>query len=45
MAIPGYVAKCLTAAGIDVCWDGRGFIAPADFAQDPKIKAIAQIKV
>ena len=40
-----YVARCLTAAGIDVRWDGRGFIAPADFAQDPKIKAIAQIKV
>ena len=40
-----YVANCLHAVGIDVCWDGRGFIAPADFAQDPKIKAIAQIKV
>jgi len=40
-----YVAKCLTAAGVDVYWDGRGFIAPADFARDPKIKAIAQIKV
>ena len=40
-----YVAKCFSAVGIDVCWDGRGFIAPVDFAQDPKIKAIAQIKV
>ena len=40
-----YVAHCLTAAGVQVHWDGCGFIAPADFAQDPKIKAIAQIKV
>jgi hypothetical protein len=39
-----YVAHCLASVGIDIPWDGRGFIAPADFAQDPKIKAIAQIK-
>jgi hypothetical protein len=39
-----YVAHCLTAVGIDTPWDGRGFIAPSDFARDPKIKALAQIK-
>jgi len=39
-----YVAKCYEAVGIKIEWDGRGFIAPADFANDPKVKAIAQIK-
>ncbi|HUO23908.1 MAG TPA: hypothetical protein VMU59_15445 [Caulobacteraceae bacterium] len=39
-----YAAHCLAEVGIDIPWDGRGFIAPADFALDPKIKAIAQIK-
>ena len=39
-----YAAKCYEAVGIKIEWDGRGFIAPADFANDPKVKAIAQIK-
>jgi hypothetical protein len=39
-----YAAHCLKAVGIEIPWDGRGFIAPADFALDPKIKAIAQIQ-
>ena len=39
-----YVAKCYEAVGIEIAWDGRGFIAPADFANDPNVKAIAQIK-
>ncbi len=39
-----YVARCLHAAGIEIPWDGRGFIAPADFACDPDIRALAQIK-
>jgi hypothetical protein len=30
--------------GIEIPWDGLGFIAPADFARDPKTRAIAQIK-
>ncbi len=40
-----YAAKCLHAVGIDIPWDGLGFIAPADFALDPKIKALAQFKL
>jgi hypothetical protein len=39
-----YVARCLEAVGIEIEWDGRGFIAPADFALDPKVRAIAQIR-
>ncbi len=39
-----YVAKCFKTVGIDVEWDGLGFIAPADFALDPKTRAIAQIR-
>jgi hypothetical protein len=30
--------------GIDIPWDGLGFIAPADFALDPQVRAIAQFK-
>jgi hypothetical protein len=39
-----YVAKCFNAVGIDIPWDGLGFIAPADFALDPQVRAIAQFK-
>jgi len=39
-----YVAKCYETAGIAIPWDGLGFIAPADFARDPKSRAIAQFK-
>lgn len=39
-----YVAKCYDAVGINIPWDGRGFIAPSTFASDPKVRAIAQIK-
>jgi hypothetical protein len=39
-----YVARCLAKVAIDIPWDGRGFIAPADFAKDPLIKAVAKIK-
>jgi hypothetical protein len=38
-----YVARCYEAVGIRIPWDGRGFIAPGDFAADPKIEAIARI--
>jgi hypothetical protein len=38
-----YVGKCLEAVDIQIPWDGRGFIAPCDFAADPKVDAIAQI--
>jgi hypothetical protein len=39
-----YVAKCLARVGIDIAWDGVGFIAPADFARDPKMRAIARFE-
>ena len=39
-----YVAKCFETVGIPIGWDGAGFIAPADFARDPKMHAIARFK-
>ncbi len=39
-----YVARCLKAVGLEVPWDGLGFIAPSDFASDPRIDAVAQIE-
>jgi len=38
-----YVGKCYERIGILIPWDGRGFIAPCDFARDPKIEVVAQI--
>jgi len=40
-----FVAKAYEQAGLRVPWDGLGFIAPADFANDPKLSAIAQVDV
>jgi len=40
-----YAARCFAAVGIEIEWDGRGFIAPADFALDPKVRAIAQFRI
>ena len=39
-----YVGKCLEALDIQIPWDGRGFIAPGDFAAAPEIHALAQFK-
>jgi hypothetical protein len=39
-----YVSMCFGKVGIKIKWDGLGFIAPADFAADPKIRAVAQFK-
>jgi hypothetical protein len=39
-----YVARCLEKVGIDIPWEGAGFIAPADFARDPKMHAVARIQ-
>ena len=38
-----FVAECYHQIGIDIPWDGRGFIAPDDFAADPKIEAVARV--
>ncbi len=39
-----YVAKCFETIGVKIQWDGLGFIAPADFALDPKTRAIARFR-
>ena len=39
-----YVAKCFEHAGLEIPWDGLGFVAPGDFALCPEIKAVAQIQ-
>ena len=39
-----YVAKCFETLGIHIAWDGASFIAPADFARDPKVHAVARFK-
>jgi hypothetical protein len=38
-----YVAKAYEAIGIQIPWDQKGFIAPADFARDPQVHALARI--
>jgi hypothetical protein len=38
-----YVAECLKRVEIDIQWNGRGFIAPGDFAADPRIKPVARV--
>jgi hypothetical protein len=40
-----YVAKCFEVIGVPVEWDGLGFIAPCDFANDPQTRAIAKFKL
>ncbi|WP_309606491.1 YiiX/YebB-like N1pC/P60 family cysteine hydrolase [Phenylobacterium sp.] len=39
-----YLARCFEAVGVKIPWDGLGFIAPADFASDPRVDAVAQIQ-
>ena len=38
-----YVAKCFDQIGVHTPWDGRGFIAPCDFAADPDVSAIVRV--
>lgn len=38
-----YVAECFHRLGIDIPWDGRGFIAPSDFATAPEVRAVARV--
>ena len=38
-----YVAECYKRIGIHIPWDGRGFIAPDDFAADAKVEAVARV--
>jgi hypothetical protein len=39
-----YVARCFAAIGLEIPWDGLGFVAPGDFALDPAIDAVARIQ-
>ena len=39
-----YVDRCYRKVGVKIGWDGRGFIAPADFAQDPKVQVVGRFK-
>ncbi|MCW2573800.1 MAG: hypothetical protein JWO88_3858 [Frankiales bacterium] len=39
-----YVARCFEAVDLKVPWDGYGFVAPADFARDRRVEAVAQIR-
>ena len=40
-----FVAGAYRAAGLTIPWDGLGFIAPADFANDPHLQPVAQADV
>jgi hypothetical protein len=39
-----YVDRCYRTVGVEIPWDGKGFIAPADIASDPKVSAVAQFR-
>jgi hypothetical protein len=39
-----YVARSFAKLGIEFPWDGRGFIAPADIAADPRVEPVAQVR-
>jgi hypothetical protein len=39
-----YAARCFERVAIKIPWDGLGFIAPADFAKDPKVKAVGRFR-
>ena len=39
-----YVARCYAKAGLEIPWDGLGYVAPGDFALAPDVNAVAQIK-
>jgi len=39
-----YVARCYEKVGIEIEWNEKGFISPADFAADPKFELVAVLK-
>jgi hypothetical protein len=39
-----YVDRCYRTVGVEIPWDGKGFIAPADIANDPRVSAVARFK-
>jgi hypothetical protein len=40
-----FVARAYEHAGLPVPWDGLGFIAPSDIANDPRVQPVAQADV
>ncbi|MDO7841163.1 YiiX/YebB-like N1pC/P60 family cysteine hydrolase [Sphingomonas immobilis] len=38
-----YIDQCFQRLGIAIPWDGRGFIAPCDFAKAPEVRAVARV--
>ncbi len=40
-----YVYECYKQIGLDVPFDRRGFIAPADFVEDPNIELLWEVEV
>ena len=39
-----YVWECYQTLGIDIPHDPRGFVTPADFANDPKVKLLGALR-
>lgn len=39
-----FVAKCFEKIDVKIQWDGLGFIAPADVAHDPHVRAVARFR-
>ena len=39
-----FAAECYQAIGIEIPWNRRGFISPADFAADPKVDPVMVLK-
>jgi hypothetical protein len=39
-----YVDRCYRKVGVELTWDGKGFIAPADIANDPNVTAVARFR-
>ncbi len=39
-----YVAKCLEVIGADIAVDKEGYIAPADIANDPKVRSLFSLQ-
>ena len=40
-----YVYECYRILGIDVSYDERGFVAPADFARDDRVEVMWELEV
>jgi hypothetical protein len=39
-----YVDRCYRKVDVEIPWDGKGFIAPADIANDPRVSAVARFE-